>query len=86
MQIISANVDETLKPHARTRKTLVINIFVLTFIQVVRILQFDWKKWVVLLYRFPESSKNEMKSYMRHYVPYKPGDEFKYRTPEGKPQ
>lgn len=33
---------------------------------------------------FIESSKTEKKSYMRYYVPYKPGDEFKYRTPEGK--
>lgn len=31
-----------------------------------------------------ESNRNEKKPYMRHYVPYKPGDEFKYRTPEGK--
>lgn len=45
-----------------------------------------WLKKV--LYRFSlllqESRKNEMRSYMRHYVPYKPGDEFKYRTPAGK--
>lgn len=30
-----------------------------------------------------DSGKNEKKSYMRYYVPYKPGDEFKYRTPAG---
>lgn len=27
--------------------------------------------------------KNGKNTYMRYYVPYKPGDEFKHRTPEG---
>lgn len=30
-----------------------------------------------------DAVKSGKKSYMRHYVPYKPGDEFKYRTREG---
>lgn len=30
-----------------------------------------------------DAVKSGKKSYMRHYVPYKPGDEFKHRTREG---
>lgn len=43
-----------------------------------------YSMYVCLALSFQESGKNEKKSYMRYYVPYKPGDEFKYRTPEGK--
>lgn len=43
-----------------------------------------YSMYVCLALSFQESGKNEEKSYMRYYVPYKPGDEFKYRTREGK--
>lgn len=32
---------------------------------------------------FKVPKKNANNSYMRYYVPYKPGDEFKHRTSEG---
>lgn len=71
-----------MKPWSHTQNTLEINILWLSFIQVV----YNWlKNSNLFALSFQESGKNEMKSYMRHYVPYKPGDEFKYRTPEGKP-
>lgn len=36
-----------------------------------------------LFFRLKETTKSGKNTYMRYYVPYKPGDEFKHRTSEG---
>lgn len=60
--------------------------------ETIKISSACWSEFVIILvfirrnkfhFLFQESNKSGKKSYMRYYVPYKPGDEFKHRTPEG---